>query len=165
MCFLTEAHRPLDLHGFFTSWKLPEGAQKHPVLNRHSESVWLAVPMQFFAEWISPSGICKHGAHLVVSQGGVRFHRGTRPRALWLVSDRWSTSCSRSSHYLPGSVMLANPLPSLTWGVLLSYTVFLLQFGTLTTSLRWNVVARFQQSPRECGHGVVSHCHLRCRPL
>lgn len=47
MCFLTEAHRPLDLHGLFTSWKLPEieGAQKHVVLNRHSESVWLAVPM------------------------------------------------------------------------------------------------------------------------
>lgn len=47
MCFLTEAHRPLDLHELFTSWKLPEieGAQKHAVLNRHSESVWLAVPM------------------------------------------------------------------------------------------------------------------------
>lgn len=47
MCFLTEAHRSSDLHGLFTSWKLPEteGAQKHAVLNRHSESVWLAVPM------------------------------------------------------------------------------------------------------------------------
>lgn len=84
MCFLTEAHRPLDLHGLFTSQKLPEieGAQKHAVLNRYSESVWLAVPMQFFAEWISPSGICKHGAHLVVSQGGVRFHRGTQAEGL-----------------------------------------------------------------------------------
>ena len=47
MCFLTKVHRPLDLHELFTSWKLPEieGAQKHAVLNRHSESVWLAVPM------------------------------------------------------------------------------------------------------------------------
>lgn len=121
----------LDLHGFsqvgFLETVMP---QKHVVLNRHSESVWLAVPMALC--WVD---VTIRDLQTWSPFGSLLWRYASIgapvPRPV-MVSDWWSTSCSRSCHYLPGTVMLAT-LPSLTWGAW-DVLFFLLHLDTLTNA-------------------------------